>query len=226
MEKSAIQWTDSTVNFWTGCRKVSEGCKFCYMYRDKEKYKQNPMSIKRTLEDTFYKALTWKDSRKIFTCSWSDFFIEEADSWRNDAWDVIRQTPQHHWQILTKRPERIKTCLPEDWGNGWENVWLGTSIESQQYIDRITHLAAIPAYTRFISAEPLISEIDIQNSEYRDTILESFQWCIIGGESGNEDGQYRYRECRQEWIERLVADLGILLSEFLLSKWGAIWQKK
>ena len=123
MTKSFIQWTDNTVNFWSGCQKVSEGCKFCYMYRLKDQNGQSGSVVRRSSDAKFYEALYWKEPTMIFTCSMSDFFIEEADEWREDAWDVIRRTPQHKWQILTKRPERIKECLPADWGEGWDNVW-------------------------------------------------------------------------------------------------------
>ena len=92
MENTKIQWTDATVNFWTECKKVSDGCKYCYMYRDKERYGQEPTSILRTSDNTFDKALKWKEPKLIFTCSWSDFFIDEADQWRDDAWEVIRKT--------------------------------------------------------------------------------------------------------------------------------------
>ncbi len=204
MEKTKIQWTDATVNFWTGCKKVSDGCKFCYMYRDKERYGKDPTTVLRTSDTTFKQALKWTESKRIFTCSWSDFFIDEADQWREDAWDVIRRTPQHSWQILTKRPDRIIQCLPEDWGDGWENVWLGVSIESQKYMHRAETLAKIPAKTRFISAEPLLGELDLKQLG---PALDSFHWCIIGGESGNENGKYRYRECKQEWIEKIINDL-------------------
>ena len=204
METTKIQWTDSTINFWQGCRKVSDGCKFCYMHRDKERYGQDPTKISRTADATFKKALKWKDGRKIFTCSWSDFFIEEGDQWREDAWEVIRKTPQHIWQILTKRPERIAQCLPPDWGNGWDNVWLGVSIESPKYMHRAYTLAEIPARTRFISAEPLLDELDL--SAHLE-VLQKFHWCIVGGESGNETGKFLYRECRTGWIEKIIHDL-------------------
>ena len=201
MEKSKIQWTDATVNFWTGCKKVSAGCKFCYMYRDKERYGKDPTTVIRTTPVTFEAALKWKDSKRIFTCSWSDFFIEEADQWRADAWDVIRKTPHHHWQILTKRPERIAECLPPDWGDGWDNVWLGVSVENQEYAHRLEALASIPAKIRFISAEPLIGPINL--SYYKES-LHSFHWIIIGGESGNDKGKYGYRSCELEWITDLI----------------------
>ena len=204
MKDSKIQWTDDTVNFWHGCKKVSDGCKFCYMYRDKERYGQDATTILRSGDTTFYQALKWKEGRKIFTCSWSDFFIAEADGWRADAWDVIRKTPQHQWQILTKRPERIKECLPPDWGEGWDNVWIGVSVESQKYISRVSQLCQIPAITRFVSAEPLIGEIDFSVIEED---MKSIHWCIIGGESGNTTGKHLFRECEMEWIEKIITYL-------------------
>ena len=91
---SHIQWTDSTWNPWHGCKKVSDGCKFCYMYRDKERYGQDPTQVTKS-KTKFAEPLLWKESRKIFTCSWSDFFIDEADEWRQNAWDIIKATPQH-----------------------------------------------------------------------------------------------------------------------------------
>src|SRR5688500_10598056 len=160
MKNSFIQWTDSTVNFWHGCQKVSEGCKYCYMHRMKDKNGESGAIVKRTSDYKFYEALYWDKPRMIFTCSMSDFFIKDADDWRDDAWDVIRRTPQHTWQILTKRPERISECLAPAWGDGWDNVWLGVSVESQTFMDRALVLSEIPARVRYISAEPLLEEID------------------------------------------------------------------
>jgi protein gp37 len=95
--------------------------------------------------------------RFIFTCSWSDFFITEADKWRAEAWDIIRRTPEFTYLILTKRPDRIARCLPADWGDGYPNVWLGTSAENQKYADqRIPELLKVPAAKRFLSLEPLL----------------------------------------------------------------------
>lgn len=113
----------------------------------------------------------------VFTCSWSDFFIEQADEWRAEAWEIIRRTPNLTYQILTKRPENIAARLPDDWGKGWPNVWLGVSIENQQYAHRADELREIPALTRFISAEPLLGAILLN--------LKGFNWVITGGESGS-----------------------------------------
>lgn len=223
MEKSKIQWTDATVNFWTGCKKVSPGCKFCYMYRDKERYGKDPATVLRTAPATFNAALKWNDSKRIFTCSWSDFFIEDADTWRDDAWDVIRKTPHHQWQILTKRPERIAQSLPHDWGEGWDNVWLGVSVESQEQVHRIETLSKIPAKIRFISAEPLIGPIDLTGIK---NLATHFHWCIIGGESGNDLGKYLYRPCDLEWITKLIDDLNSASVQVFVKQTGTWLSKK
>ena len=94
--------------------------------------------------------------------------------------------------------------MPEDWGTGYPNVWLGTTVESDKVKERVRILSEVPAQVRFISAEPLIGELKF--SEYADIMREKIQWVIIGGESGNDNGAYRYRECKQEWIENLLIE--------------------
>lgn len=211
--QSKIQWTEATWNPWHGCTKVSPGCKFCYMYRDKDRYGQDPTTVLRS-KTKFKAPLSWNEPKLIFTCSWSDWFIEEADQWRDAAWKVIKDTPQHTYQILTKRPERIKGCLPDDWGSGYDNVWLGVSVENQKYAKRIWHLCHTPAKVRFISAEPLIGRIDLGLDAYlanedgavifEKKLQELIHWVIIGGESGNETGKYGYRPCELGWIEAII----------------------
>jgi protein gp37 len=107
---SNIEWTEATWNPWHGCHKVSQGCKNCYMFRDKERYGQDPNIVVRS-KTKFYDPLKWSEPRTIFTCSWSDFFIEEADAWRDEAFAIMALTPQHTFQILTKRPERMLEYL-------------------------------------------------------------------------------------------------------------------
>lgn len=200
---SKISWTQDTHNFWTGCKKVSDGCKFCYMYRDKERFKLDPTVVIRAKQNTFTSPLKTHEPRLIFTCSWSDFFIEEADDWRADAWQVIRDTPWHTWQILTKRPERVLQCLPDDWGNGYPNVWLGTTIENQASMHRLKTLSAIPAKCRFISFEPLIGAIEFSGRQ-QETLAVTIDWIILGGESGNDNGKYRYRPAEFEWFKTII----------------------
>lgn len=195
-ETSAIQWTQATWNPWHGCKKVSEGCKFCYMYRDKERYGQDPTSVLRS-KTKFNDPLKWKEPKIIFTCSWSDWFIDEADEWRPEAWKIIKSTPHHTYQILTKRPERIADHLPPDWGFGYPNVWLGVSVENQERISRILVLSKIPAVIKFISAEPLLGPLDLP-------LDDKIDWIIVGGESGNDKGKYGYRSCNIEWIKEII----------------------
>ena len=161
---------------------------------------------------------------KVFTCSMSDFFHADADAWRAEAWEIIRRTPHLTYQILTKRPERIaehlpKTCFTcgtrygqKEWdmcscGDGegvpwpWPNVWLGTSVETQQFAEkRIPELINVPARVHFLSCEPLLGPIDFQVSPSEDGLnaglLDDIEWVIIGGESGPG-----FREMRMEWAE-------------------------
>lgn len=211
-EKSNIQWTDATWNIARGCTKVDEDCKFCYMYRDSfDKTRYDPFEVVRT-KTVFNLPLRIKEPSKIFTCSLTDFFHEAIDSYRNEAWDIIRKCPQHTFQILTKRPERIADHLPHDWNEDFNNVWIGTSIGSQKGMKRMYDLMdAFNEYKNggkelrkpitFISFEPLHEQIDMNLD--LSTIMW-FDWVIVGGESGNETGKYRYRPCWISWIEEIV----------------------
>lgn len=189
-ERTSIEWTDKTWNPWRGCVKISPGCKFCYMYRDQTRYGKDPRAVVRAAPATFGAPLKWRERAKVFTCSWSDFFIEEADAWRGEAWAIIRQTPHLTYQILTKRPGNIAARLPGDWGAGWPNVWLGVTIESEAYLWRAQELGAIPARVRFISYEPALGPVDFG------PVLPSFDWLISGGESG-----YTPRPALPAWFD-------------------------
>lgn len=201
-QQSKIQWTDATWNIARGCSKVDADCKFCYMYRQSlngTRYTPNQVIRTKTVFNLPMKLAT---PSKIFTSSLTDFFHEDIDSYRDEAWDIIRQCPEHTFQILTKRPERINNCLPKDWGEGWNNVWLGTSIGSQESIHRMKQLADVPAQVRFLSLEPLHGPVKLSEA----TFYSAYDWVIVGGESGNENGKYRYRPCELKWIEDIVAD--------------------
>lgn len=207
-EATGIQWTEKTWNPIQGCHKISLGCKNCYMFTEKRRYGQDPDRVVRSADATFYAPLRkWKEPSLIFTCSWSDWFIEEADQWRADMWDVIRQTPHHTYQILTKRADRIAANLPAGWGAGWSNVWLGTSVENQEQADkRIPELLKIPAAVRFLSCEPLLAPVDLRltvkfcgGSEAVKDDASLLHWVIVGGESGSGA-----RECRLSWIDSIV----------------------
>lgn len=197
-EHSDIQWTDATWNWIKGCKKISEGCKFCYAERMANRFGVDFGNVVRTKDATFNMPLRLKVPSKIFTCSISDFFIEEGDQWRDDVWEIIRKTPQHTYQVLTKRPERIAKCLPSDWDNGYPNVWLGVSGENPKRIkQRAELMKAIPAKVKFISIEPLLDSVAnvVPNS------ILSFDWIIVGGESGSWN---HYRKCDPAWINGVV----------------------
>lgn len=180
MEKSKIEWTNDTWNPWQGCRKISPGCRHCYMYRGKARWGQDPATVVRSKPPTFNAPLTKLKGPLVFVCSWSDFFIEEADPWRNEAWDIIRQTPHLTYQILTKRVQNIPNRLPANWGDGWPNVWLGVSVESQEYDWRIDELDDIPAVIHFLSYEPALGPLNVEYELY----FGKIDWLISGGESG------------------------------------------
>ena len=159
-EKTGIEWCTSTWNPWMGCSKVSLGCDSCYMFAGMRRFGRDPEVVQRTRPQTFNAPLKWKDPKRIFTCSWSDFFHKQADPWREEAWDIILRTPQHTYQILTKRPGlMVAWAKTHPWP---AHVWAGTSVESQKYAPRLDVLARVPAKVRFISAEPLLGPLDLK----------------------------------------------------------------
>lgn len=147
------------------------------------------------------KSQCWPGRPLMFTCSLTDFGHEAIDPYRNEAWDIIRRCPHIIFQILTKRTDRLETILPLDWGDGYENVWLGTSIGSDKSIHRMYELLSTAARTKFISFEPLHGRIE---SNFDLSTIMGIDWIIIGGESGNENGKYRYRPCQIDWMDELT----------------------
>jgi protein gp37 len=179
-KQSGISWTDATHNFWYGCEKVSQGCKFCYAERDMTRYGRNFRAVTRT--KNFEAPLRWREPTSIFINSWSDFFIQEADPWRDAAWDIMQRTPWHRYLILTKRPERIAGHLPsigDPWP--WPHVSLGISAENQEsYDQRMDSLMSVSSAYRFLSLEPLLGPIRL----HLDCWWPLIDLVIVGGESG------------------------------------------
>lgn len=186
---TGIAWTDRTWNPWHGCHKISPGCKNCYMFREKLQYGQNPNVVVRS-KTTFNAPLKWErevmararavgtktTAPLVFTCSWSDWFIEEADAWRDDAYEIIRRTPHLTYQILTKRHDRIAGRVPTD----ITNAMFGVSVEDQARANvRIPALLASGAPRPFVSLEPLLELVTIPREW-----LRRLSWGIVGGESG------------------------------------------
>jgi protein gp37 len=168
------------------------------MFAGQRRNGQNPEVVRRT-KTTFNDPLKWMRNphhyghiHKVFTCSWSGFFITNADGWRSEAWEIIRRTPDLTYQILTKRPVLIRRRLPADWDSGWPNAWLGVTVELRDYLGRLDILRQVPAAIRFVSFEPVLEDLG-------DIDLTGMHWAIIGAESG--PGR---RPCSSDWIVHLV----------------------
>ncbi len=182
-ENSGIGWTDHTNNFWWGCHKVSTECKHCYINGIMKRAGREPFKGPMRTVD-WSKPAKWNRQAeklgrrlRIFTCSMSDFFHEGADLWRPEAWQIIRDCQNLDWLVLTKRPELVLERLPNDWGDGYPNVWLGVTCGAASSLNLVETLKDIPAQLRFISAEPLLGPID-----FRPFLDGSIHWIITGCE--------------------------------------------
>ena len=208
-QTTAIAWTDHTFNPWWGCQKVSPGCQHCYaeplsVRRGRPCF--GPRAIRQTMSMAHWKqpqvwnarAVATDTRRKVFCGSMCDWCEDRPEivSERRRLWDVIRATPALDWQLLTKRPDRIRACLPDDWDaytSGYPNVWLGVSIENNDYVNRADILRAIPAVVRFVSYEPALGPLDRLE-------LNGLDWLIYGGESGPN-----YRNHDIQWARDIRA---------------------
>jgi len=197
-KETHISWAHHTWNPWIGCTKVSPGCDHCYMFTAQRRFGRNPEVVMAT--KTWNDPLRWDSQafkrgqrRRVFTCSWSDFFHPDADQWRADAWTTFKMTRMLDYLILTKRPGRIPYCLPVDWEDGdtYPNVWFGVSAESKDYLWRIDMLKKTSAPVLFISFEPLLEDLG-------DLDLSGIDWVIVGGESGSG-----YRPMDHAWVRRI-----------------------
>jgi len=180
---------------WTGCYAVSDGCRYCYYYGPYSKrYGQN--TVTKTSE--FDKPVSRKAKgdyvvaagKTIATCFATDFFIAEADEWRKQAWEMIAQRPDLDFLILTKRIDRFTRSLPEDWGDGYDNVYIGCTVETQQTADeRLPLFCSFAIKRRFIACSPLLGPIDL--SPY----FKGIDRVSVGGETSREA-----RVCDYSWV--------------------------
>ncbi len=200
--KTAIENADHTQSFWVGCQPVSEGCLHCYAKAISGKQEKDFNVVTRT--QTWKDPLKWQreafdlgEIRTVFSCSMGDFFHKDADQWRPEAWEIIRDTPQLVWRLLTKRAELIADRLPEDWGSGYKNVWLGVTVEMKKYLGRMDVLRKIPAVVRFVMCEPLLEDLTPEIAQH----LEGFHWLGVGGETGT--GTTNYRPMDLQWARNL-----------------------
>ena len=189
-------------NPWHGCVKKSEGCQNCYMYfLDKQRH-QDGSNIYRVKNNFDYPIQRDKNGlfkitsgEQIRVCMTSDFFLEEADQWRDETWKIMKQRPDVVFFLLTKRPERVKNCLPSDWGNGWENIFFNVTCENQKRADeRIPIMFDLPFKHKGIMVAPFIEEVSIKKYLSQHQIEQ----VIAGGE--NYDG---CRLLKYEWVKKL-----------------------
>ncbi|GJM04462.1 MAG: hypothetical protein DHS20C09_04530 [marine bacterium B5-7] len=230
MADSQIEWTDATWNPVAGCSLASAGCKNCYAMQmarrleamGVEKYRGLTQKrgknitwngVVREDKSALLIPLKWRKPRKIFVNSMSDLFHDDvSEEFILSVWKIMHETPQHNYQILTKRPERMRQIVSEKIGRILPNVWLGTSVENAETTGRIDHLRETPAAIRFISFEPLIDSVG-------EIDLSDIQWAIVGGESGS-----KARPVKEEWIDEIHEQCENYGSAFFFKQWGA-WGK-
>lgn len=217
--KSSIEWTESTWNPITGCNKISPGCKFCYAERmakrlkamGSENYKNG---FKLTLQEhALTLPLTWKKPQTIFVNSMSDLFHKDVPvSFVKRTFEVMNKADWHRFQVLTKRSDmllKLNSAL-----NWTENIWMGVSVENQDYTFRVDDLRHTNAHIKFLSIEPLIGRIN-------DLDLTNIDWVIVGGESGPGA-----RPIEEEWVVRIKDICKEAKVPFFFKQWGGVNKKK
>lgn len=210
-----IEWTEMTWNPVTGCIKISQGCKNCYAERmAKRLYAMGSERYENGFKPTLHDDLIdlprrWKKPRVIFVNSMSDLFQEAVpDDFIRAVFATMQDCPQHTFQILTKRSDRLRQLGPTlPWP---ENVWIGVSVEDARVMDRITDLAAVPAQVRFLSCEPLIGPLE-------NVPLLGIHWVIVGGESGPGA-----RPMQREWVESIHRQCRRSQVPFFFKQWGGV----
>lgn len=219
MANSSIEWTEFTWNPVTGCTKISDGCKYCYAERMAHRLQamgqnnyRNAFSVS-IHPNSLNIPLTKKKPLSIFVNSMSDLFHEEVPiSFIKQVFTIMNEAHWHRFQILTKRAERLSEISPLlTWT---ENIWMGVTVESSQYLSRLDHLRNIPSTIRFVSFEPLLSPILNLN-------LSKIDWVIVGGESGP-----RARIMNPAWVCELRDQCTSSNIPFFFKQWGGFNKKK
>ncbi|RYF26554.1 MAG: phage Gp37/Gp68 family protein [Flavobacteriales bacterium] len=213
MSTSTIEWTEVTWNPVTGCTKLSPGCKFCYAEIMSKRLQA--MRLPKYSEgfkinihpDTLNIPFTWKKPRVVFVNSMSDLFHDQVpESFIRAVFNVMNNTPQHTYQVLTKRAERLLEISNNlKWTS---NIWMGVSVENQDYAYRADYLARTPASTKFLSIEPLIGKVTNIN-------IKDMDWIIVGGESG-----HKARPLEYAWITSIKEMADASNVAFFFKQWG------
>ncbi len=189
-------------NPWHGCRRCSEGCENCYMYfldaqrgRDGAEIYRTKAGFRYPLARNRDGSFKVKSGEMLRVCMTSDFFLEEADAWRGEAWEIIHRRPDVIFFLLTKRPERVAACLPPDWGEGWENVFFNVTAENQRRADeRVPLLLSLPFRHKGVMCAPFIGPVSLA------PYLASGQIEQVLCDGENYSGA---RPCRYEWVRAL-----------------------
>lgn len=219
MAQSSIEWTEMTWNPTTGCDKISAGCKYCYaevitrrLYAmGIEKYKDG-FGVK-THENELNTPYKWKGSKIVFVNSMSDLFHPEVPlEFIKKVFEVMNDTLQYTYQVLTKRAERLFDLDQEL--NWTPNIWMGVSVEDSRVLHRIDYLRETNAQIKFLSCEPLIGPLADMN-------LENINWVIVGGESGR-----KARPIKESWIWDIKQQCQEHGVAFFFKQWGGINKKK
>jgi protein gp37 len=227
---SKIEWTHHTFNPWWGCVKVSPACKHCYAETWARRVGMDELwggkSSRRFFGDAHWREpLKWDSEaralsvrRRVFCASMADVFEarRELDEWRARLWDLIVATPSLDWLLLTKRPEHVRSAVP--WHGPWpKNVWIGTTAENQRWAaKRIPALLEMPARVRFVSAEPLLGELDLSPwLANGDRDVAGVHWVIAGGESGPQS-----RPMNPAWVRALRDQCSAAGVPFHFKQWG------
>ncbi len=217
--KSSIEWTDSTWNPVTGCTKISPGCKNCYAERMAKRLKaMGQPNYKNGFNLTLHphmlrRPLEWKKPSLIFVNSMSDLFHQDVPlEFILQVFDTMKEANWHQFQILTKRSERLMELSSKiTWP---DNVWMGVSVENQEYVYRIDHLRKTEAKIKFLSMEPLIGPVTEMN-------LDNIDWVIVGGESGP-----RSRPIEKKWVLGIRDQCKKAYVPFFFKQWGGTNKKK
>lgn len=184
---------------WRGCHKHSEGCKYCYIHKGDYKRGVDTNIIVKT--DQFYAPIMKsengeykiKSGQIVYLCFQTDFFLEDADLWRDECWKIIKERSDLNFLFLTKRIDRFKICIPEDWGEGYDNVIIGCTIENQFNADyRLSIFSKLAIKHKDIICQPLLEEIDIKK------YLNNIDLVVVGGES---DQNARY--LNYDWVLKI-----------------------
>jgi protein gp37 len=210
---SHIEWTEMTWNPVTGCTKISQGCKHCYAERMAKRLHAMGMERYRngfniTLqEDLIDLPFRWKQPRVVFVNSMSDLFHTDVPfDFIRRVFDTMERCPQHTFQVLTKRSERVREFAPHlPWPS---NVWMGVSVEDDRVIHRVTDLQYVPAAIRFLSVEPLIGPLP-------ELDLTGIHWVIVGGESGPGA-----RPMEAAWVRSIRSQCEATNTAFFFKQWG------